>query len=383
MLELLTYVSFFGIFYAYFGYAFVLMTILAFRGARPIIIRDESDDRPPKITVIIAVYNEEKVIRSKLLNTIAALEPLKAMHEVQIIVASDESSDGTDAIVKEFSAQGVELVRSDGRHGKENAQRLGLAQARGDIIVFTDAKVEIDKDAISKFLPYFSDHTIGVVSSFDSVDGGSGGEGAYVRYEMWLRGMESKYHTLVGLSGSCFAMRRKLTEDWRVDLPSDFYALIKCQKVGLRGVLAENVICRYTTVASTGAEFHRKVRTVLRGISTLMAAKEVMNFKKYGTFAWQIVSHKLCRWLVPWFFIFGTIAAFILADSSAICFLLAFGALAVLVLAFVAFFILPNSPSLALRIPLFFITSNLAIVIAWVRYFLGERTVTWQPSRKQ
>ncbi len=147
---------------------------------------------PPTLTLIITAYNEAGRIRNKIDNTLA----LKANSpELEIIIASDCSDDGTDDIVKEYSEQGIKLVRAPERLGKEHAQLCAIKEATGDVLIFSDTATQIPDNAINNLSHYFQDPSIGAISSEDrfiSQSGDIAGEGAYVKYEMWLRGLESK-----------------------------------------------------------------------------------------------------------------------------------------------------------------------------------------------
>ena len=304
---------------------------------------------------------------------------------VQIIVASDASDDDTDEVVKEFATRGVELVRLPERKGKETAQRAAIEVARGDIIIFTDAKIRLRTDALSRYVAYFRDPQIGAVSSNDrleSTPGGGSGEGFYIRYEMWLRSLESQFQTLVGLSGSCFAVRRQVCRNIRTDIPSDFALLIETRRQGLRGVHAPDIVATYGAVASNQAEFERKVRTVLRGITTFFASAEVMNPFKFGSFSWQIVSHKLFRWLVPFFLLVAAAASLVLAVHSTFYALISLGLFGFFTLAAIGHV----SPALqkltVFRAPLFFVIVNAAIAVAWWKFLTGQRSVQWTPSAR-
>src|SRR5262249_35997010 len=143
---------------------------------------------------------------------------------LEVIVASDCSTDRTDDIVREYAGRGIRLVRAPERLGKENAQEYAIRAAQGDIIVFSDVATWIPADALRKLASYFQTPGVGAVSSEDRFidqQGGVAGEGVYVRYEMWLRRMESNLAGLVGLSGSFFAARRSICLDWDIHSPSD------------------------------------------------------------------------------------------------------------------------------------------------------------------
>ncbi|MCB0323372.1 MAG: hypothetical protein KDD69_07350, partial [Bdellovibrionales bacterium] len=193
---------------------------------------------------------------------------------------------------------------------------------------------------------------------------------------------ESEFHSLVGLSGSCFAVRRELCKNLATDIPSDFALLLEAQRQGYRGVHAPDVIASYRAVRTEGEEFNRKVRTVLRGLTTLFARPEVMDPARYGVFAWQVLSHKLLRWLVPWLLLLAGICTFIPAFDSMFYRGLLLLELGFLALAFLGGVSQDCRQRRFFRIPLFFVVVNAAIAVAWVRYWAGKRQVFWDPSQK-
>ncbi len=371
----------FTVFYAYFGYPICLWLLikLGFRRRKAAPIAEL-----PSVTIIITVRNEQGSIRGKLDNTLDLRFKDKFANEggVQIIVASDASDDGTDKIVLAYAADGVELVRLEARGGKEVAQKKAIESARGDIIIFTDSKIELEPHALELFVQYFQDSAVGAVSSVDRIEGQESGEGAYVRYEMWLRSLESEFSTLIGLSGSCFAVRRSIAANIRSDIPSDFALLLEARRQGLAGVHAPDIIGTYQAVATHEAEFKRKVRTVLRGITTLFASAEVMNVSRYGSFSWQVISHKLCRWLVPWACLLGAGLLIALAMESWAYLFLELGMWAFCILAAVGYFHPDYREKLYCKLPLYFVIVNAAILMAWLNFFAGKRTVAWNPSDK-
>lgn len=389
IIKALVILSLLSVFYAYFGYPLVLW-VLTLLGYRRRIHKSEEGSAKDSghVTMIITAKNESGAIRNKLENTLLLARTFKEDNpqakDVQIIVASDHSEDETESIVKEFDGQGVELIVNTGPKGKEHAQRQAVASAYGDIVIFTDAKTNLGRYSISQFLEYFKDPQIGAVSSCDYVEesAGGSGEGLYVRYEMFLRRMESSFSSVVGLSGSCFAVRKEVCRDMRVDVPSDFSLLLASQKLGLRGVHASDVSCSYASVKTEEQEFHRKVRTVLRGITTLFACKEALNYSQHGAFAWELISHKLFRWLVPWFILIVLFGASVMAPESSLCALLLFAMGAFFGTAVLGYLEPPFREFTFVKIPLYFSITNLAIAIAWVKFIRGTRSVAWEPSAR-
>lgn len=197
MLKSLFWIFVFGVLFSYFLYP-LLLSLTPRRTAS--LHRVAEEGQSPRVTLIVTAHNEAKIIREKIENCLHLTYP-----DLELIIASDASSDATDAIVGEFSDKGVVLARAEERKGKEYAQLQAIRKSTGDILVFSDVATSIPEDAIEKMVRYFDDPAVGAVSSEDrfvSRDGSVVGEGAYVRYEMWLRGLESERSGLVGLSGS-------------------------------------------------------------------------------------------------------------------------------------------------------------------------------------
>ena len=376
--EIVFWVSVALIAYAYAGYPLVLGVVSLVRTRRV-----EKADVSPSVTFIIAAYNEEERIAEKLDNTLKLVYPRERL---EILVASDCSSDKTDEIVRSYGDRGIHLIRAPVRKGKDAAQKLAVEAAKGEILVFSDVATILPEDAISNIVKNFHDPTVGCVSSVDRFvdqDGQVSGEGAYVRYEMFLRSLEMRVNSLVGLSGSFFAARREVCKGaWADDLQSDFNTVLNSMRMGLRGVADPDSIGYYKNIADERKEYDRKVRTVLRGISVFMRSLALVNPLRHALFAWQLLSHKLCRWLVP----FGMMTAFV---SNAY---VAFSSrwYATLFMIQVLFYAVALGGIVwkpLLRLPIiklssFFLVVNASIFQAWVRYWSGERLITWEPSKR-
>jgi glycosyltransferase involved in cell wall biosynthesis len=377
-LEIVFWLAVALIVYAYAGYPLALGAV-ALLHSRPVAKADVT----PQATFIITVYNEEKRIAEKLDNTLKLAYP---RDRLEILVASDCSSDRTDEIVRSYEARGVRLVRAPARKGKEAAQKLAVDAAQGEILVFSDVATILPEDALVNIVKNFHDASVGCVSSVDRFidrDGRPSGEGAYVRYEMFLRSLETRVNSLVGLSGSFFAARRAVCRAaWSEDLQSDFNTVLNSMRMGLRGVADPDSIGYYKNIADEGKEYERKVRTVLRGISVFMRSLALVNPMRHSLFAWQLLSHKLCRWLVP----FGMIAALVssgaLALSSRLYALLFLIQLVFYAVALGGVLCKPLLRLSIVRLAAYFVLVNASIVQAWLRYFSGERLVVWEPSKR-
>jgi hypothetical protein len=359
--------------YAYLGYPFLLMALSLFSdrsaGARA------TGGPTPRVSFIIAARNEEARIGEKIENTLRQDYPPRAL---EIIVASDCSTDRTDDIAAGYAPR-VRLVRLAERRGKEAAQQLAVAAASGEILIFSDVATALAADGVSTMVSYFADSTVGCVSSVDRfVDeyGRVSGEGAYVRYEMFLRSLESRVNSLVGLSGSFFGARRQVCRRWDAGRQSDFNTLLNAVDMGWRGVLAVRSVGYYRNIADDRREFQRKVRTVLRGIHVLAGNARMLNPLRHGLFAWQLASHKLCRWLVPQAMIAAAVSNLFLLRESRL-----YGATLLLQCGFYAAALVGlRTAAPVLRMPAYLLLANLGVLMAWVRFARGERISMWNPS---
>ena len=335
-----------------------------------------------KVALVIAARNEAAKIAGKLDNTLALERPDV---ELDLMVASDASDDATDSIVRSYAEKGIRLVRSPERKGKEHAQELAIASTDADVIVFTDAGTILPKDALAHLLDAFRDPSVGAVSSVDrfiTADGTLQGEGAYVRYEMWLRDLESRFHSLVGLSGSFFAARRNVCRRWDSRVQSDFGTALSCVQLGLRAVSDRRVIGYYKNISDSRKEYQRKVRTVTRGMGSLRLRAEVLNFVRYGRFSFEVLSHKIMRWATPWFLLGALGISAALAHQSPFYRLLLLIQLALYLLP-LASRIAPGLRKIGLaRIGIYFVEVNVAIVHAALLTLSGRTILTWEPSKR-
>ncbi len=286
--------------YTYAGYPAILWVAAAVRSPR---VAPTVATALPYITITIPVYNEAAVIAATLE---AVLDIDYPADRRQIVVISDASTDDTNRIVETFASRGVELARMPERRGKTAAENEFRKALRGEIIINTDASVRIHRSALRRLVAALADATVGVASSRDvSVarldDRANPGEGAYVGYEMKVRDLETRMGGIVGASGCLYAIRAELHREYLPDaLSRDFAAALVARLHGYRAVSVSEAICFVPRGASLRQEYRRKVRTMTRGLATLYHHRALLDPTRYGTFAWMLWSHKLCRWLLPW-----------------------------------------------------------------------------------
>lgn len=375
-MTILFWASLFLVVYTYLGYPLVLWCLAK---VRPRDVRKRSIC--PSVSVIITARNEADKIRKKLHNTLALDYP---PDRLEVIVASDASDDATDNIVREYETQGVHLVRAQQRGGKEYTQGLAVAVAKGEILVFTDAATILEPDALSRLVQGFFDPTVGAVSTEDLLVDAAGtptAEGLYVKYEMWVRRLESRFHSLVGLSGSCFAIRKEFCTDWSSTLASDFMGALWSARRGYRSVVNPSVRGKFLAVQSPELERPRKIRTFLRGITVLMSNLDMLNPCRYGRFAFQLASHKLLRFLAPFSLLIVLAASWVHMGEQPfrLFFWIQVG---FYTLGVVGSFVPVFQRNAVVRVPSYFTMVQWTMLVSWGKYVRGHHQVTWEPSKR-
>lgn len=372
-MQWLFWICVFGAVYSYVIYPLVLRLLVPLRKQHVAV-----DAYAPAVTLVIACRNEERRLPHKIENALQAAYPL-----TEILVASDCSDDRSDAITLSYADRGVRLVRSERRMGKEHAQGLAISSARGEIIVFSDAGTDLPTESIGFIVERFRDPAVGAVSSEDlfvTADGKVAGEGAYVKYEMWLRRLESDRAGVVGLSGSFFAVRRSVLTSWDATIPSDFACALKSVQAGLIAVSDPRVRGIYKDIKDSTKEYQRKVRTAVRGMTGLARLGGVLSPFRYGTFAFQIWSHKVMRWMVPWFLLGLLAASFALAPAHGFYRFALYAQLLGYGLVIVAHFFAAVRGLGLTRVAYYFVQANVALAHAALLFVAGRRIVVWEPS---
>jgi glycosyltransferase involved in cell wall biosynthesis len=369
--------------WTYVGYPLLLVALARVR-TRPL----QTGGLEPSVSVVISAYNEEKAIRRKLENTLALDYPPE---KLEVIVASDCSTDGTHDIVRELAARGVRLVVLPERAGKTAAQNLAASVAKGEILIFTDATTELNRDTVRGLVAAFADPRVGCVGAeLEYVsEGGSAvgkGGGLYWRYEKRVKELEARVSTLIGVSGCLYAVRASAYRPIDPDLISDFVIAGDVFQRGFITVYGGGTVSSEKTHEETGKEFEMRVRVIVRTINALVRRARMLNPLRYGFFSFQLWSHKVLRYLVPELLlgVFASGLYLALSDLPAAPLYRAFtiAQLALYLAAAVGWV----RQRLGLRLPLvhvpfYFVVVNLAALWALVLYLRGERKVTWTTVR--
>jgi len=278
--------------YTYVGYPALISALARLRPRR---IRSSSIE--PTVSVVLAVHNEETNIGRKLDNLLGLDYPAD---KLQVVVVSDASTDGTDALVAEYRERHpgrVVLVQLESKSGKAVAINRGMERARGEVVVFCDARQQIDGQALRALVPPFADPSVGAVSGELEI-AGERGPSFYWRYEKLIRAAEGMVDSVVGATGALFAIRRHLFQQLPPGtLLDDVYTPMQIVLQGYR-VLFEPGARVYDQEAQLSGEFARKARTLAGNFQLVELLPQLLNPFKNRLFT-QFVSHKLLRLVCP------------------------------------------------------------------------------------
>jgi cellulose synthase/poly-beta-1,6-N-acetylglucosamine synthase-like glycosyltransferase len=367
--------------YAYAGYPLLVAVISR---ARPRAVRRR--DWTPSVTVIITAYNEERDLAAKLENTLALDYDTSRL---EIIVASDCSTDRTDEIVQSFAARGVRLHRQTERQGKTAAQNAAVLQAKGEIILFSDATTLYQPDVLRVMMPNFADAEVGCVAGrLVYVDPGetSVGQGArsYWSYETFIRKHESRAGSLIGASGCLYAVRRSAYVPMYPEACSDFLIAIKMVEQGLRAIYEPAAVCTEETNRRTDKELRMRVRVIAQTYTDLWRHRAMMNPLKSGFYSVQLLSHKVLRYFVPVLLLLILVSSIALAPRSWFFMLAAFAQAGCYAAAGLSWLLerLGARRLRLLALPQYFVLANLASLIAFYKFLRGERYARWEPIRE-
>lgn len=382
MLYALFWMSLILLVYIYAGYP--LLVRLAARLA-PELVRAH-DGETPRVSVLIAAFNEAADIEATLRNKLAQNYPADRL---ELLVISDDSDDGTDDIVRNVAAGSaipVRLFRQVPRQGKTAGLNTLVPEASGDILLFSDANSQWDPDAIRYLVSNFADPEVGYVTGkmvYVNDAGNLVGDGcsAYMKYENWLREQETRTGSIIGVDGGIDAMRKALYRPLNPDQLPDFVQPLKVVEQGYRVVYEPRALLKEPALSDSTSEFSMRVRVSLRALWALKDMAALMNPLRHGFFALQLISHKLLRYLAFIPLATFTLATLLLMPRGGIYPLAFLGLVALYGLAWIG----SKNESAGRNfgplysVPYYFLLLNVASLKAVLAFLRGEKRVVWKP----
>ncbi len=365
--------------YVYAGYPLFCLAAAA------VLRRDvDAADWTPPVSIIIAARNEVRDLPETLRNKLELDYPRDL---IEIIVVSDASDDGTDAVVKEFAAEHPErirLLRQDERGGKTLALNRAAAAARGELLVFSDANSLYHRQALRSLASTMADPEVGYVTgsmAYRAADGSLTGRGcsAYMRYENMLRRLETRIGSVVGVDGGIDAVRADLYSPMLADQLPDFVLPLKIVESGRRVVYAPSAVIYEDALSEARDEFRMRVRVSLRALHGMRDMASLFNPFRHGLFSLQLFSHKLLRYLAPAFLAIAFAVNVHLAAGDGFWASLLTAQVLFYVLAGVGYLRRGSDLPVWLGLPYYFCLVNSAAGIALMRFLRGDKMVTWTP----
>lgn len=373
--EFLFWISVVLLAYVYVGYPTLLWLRAALHARHSYHRRFE-----PTLSLLVVAYNEAAYIQERLENLLALDYP---RDRLDIVLASDGSTDGTAELAERYRPFGIRVVAFSTRRGKSAVLNDLIPKARGDIVVLADARQRFELDALSALATHFADPKVGAVSGelilTHAADSAVGqGVGLYWKYEKFIRRNESRVDSTTGATGAIYAIRRGLFEPFPEDtLLDDVLIPMRIVRRGYR-VLFEPNARAYDQVASTAdMEFARKVRTLAGNFQLFFRERWLLN-PFLNRLWWQTISHKVGRLLGPGCLVAALAANLLLLSQP--FYRWTFVAQAVLYTAAAAGYLMRNARKrfLFLNVPYLFCLLNWAVVAGFFRFVNGRQRVTWE-----
>lgn len=390
LLKCIFWVSLFIVFYTYVGYGIILFIAVKVKELfyKPI-NNVEISPNLLEVTLLIAAYNEEEVIKEKMANTLQLEYPAD---KLKIVWVTDGSTDSTNSLLGNYS--NVKVLFKAERRGKTAAINRAVQLIDSPIIVFTDANTLLNSSAIIEIVKAFSNPKVGCVAGEKRIlaqtkDKASvGGEGLYWKYESFLKSLDSRLYTTVGAAGELFAIRRELFQEMELDtLLDDFVMSMKIAAMGYKIEYCKDAYAQEDGSFNMCEEQKRKVRIAAGGIQSVWRLSELLNVFKYPILSFQYISHRVLRWTITpvLLFLLFPINILLVCSSNTLLYVITLG----LQLLFYALALIgkmyqeKESMNKILFIPYYFLFMNFNVLKGFI-YLMNKSSGdgTWQKAKR-
>ena len=383
ILKIIFWSSLFLIVYSYCLYPLLLVLFQRINRPAPVVFKDAH--YLPKVSIVIAAYNEEKTIRHRIENCLALDYPFD---QLEIIIASDGSSDQTNSITKEYAHQGVKLFDFKERRGKINILNDSIARASHEIIVLSDANTMFARDALKKLVRHFQYPQIGCVCGllyFVNTKGTKTGdlEGFYWRYETHLKKMEGTRGSLLGANGAIYAIRKNLFQACPTEtIVDDFLIPMKILARGYKVIYDPDATASEEFTQQFIQEKERRIRIGAGDFHALTLLWPMLNPLR-GFSAIAFLSHKVLRWFAPFFLVFLFITSIMLVNHGIVYDLVLWGQI-LFYMAAMAGQALSHTPKPVRLFALcyYFVSMNIALFLGFYKFLRGRQKATWQRTER-
>ena len=384
--EIILWVSVVAIIQSYVFYPLIISLLSQFRKENDRILT--STDGLPFASIIMAVHNEEKVISEKIQSIYNTGYP---RDRFELLVGSDGSSDKTNEILEEFSKghESFHFIAFSKRRGKPAVINELRERARGEILIMTDAQVLFTPDTIFELVKHYRNEQIGLVGANilnTRIDksGISYQEWSFMSREIRLKYLEGKaWGTMIGAYGACYSIRNeyytRVPEGYSVD---DFYITMKVLERKKKCILEMKAIGYENVPNRLSEEFRRKIRIAAGNFQNLKTFYKLL-WPPYTGVAFSFFSHKVLRWLGPFFLMFLFVSNIILAFPHPFYRILLIVQGLLIISPFIDFLLRKIGLHIViLRFITHFYSMNLALLAGFLKFIKGTETNVWQPTRR-
>ena len=387
------------VFYNYAGYAILaaILNLFIRKIPNPPDVphsRDASDPTStpatPGISFIVAAFNEEDLIRNKILNSLDQDYP---EDQIEFIFITDGSSDRTPERVAAYP--GIRLLHEPQRLGKSAAVNRAVGEARQDILIFSDANTTLNRDAVRNIARHYSDPHVGgvagekkVISNAAQADGSGAGEGMYWKYESRLKKIDSDLYSVVGAAGELFSLRKELYEILPDNtILDDFVLSLKAAQKGFRIIYEPQAYAMELPSFSLKDEQKRKIRIAAGGFQSIVMLRSLFLFWRHPRLSFLYISHRVLRWtLSPLCLILALVSNLILCfESDNQLFKISFA----MQLLFYGMALISRVPVIMnhkygkfFKIPYYFAFMNVSVILGFFRYLKGSQSAIWEKARR-
>jgi cellulose synthase/poly-beta-1,6-N-acetylglucosamine synthase-like glycosyltransferase len=370
--------------YTYFGYPLLIWALS--RGFGEFGSPPPGEDRDtdlPSVSLLIAAYNEEAEIRKSIESALALDYPAG---KLEIVIASDGSSDATPAIVRRYAPRGVRLLDYKERRGKAEVLNSAFTELKGDVVLLSDANTKIEPGALRRIVRWFRDPRVGVVCGKLVLRDGRGSrnaDGLYWKYETFLKKCEGRLGGLLGANGGIYAIRRELHYPIPADTIIDDFIIPLQAKLHTGCVIVHDsrAVAYEETPETIGAEFKRRSRIGAGGFQSISMLWPLLH-PRHGWTAFTFLSHKLLRWLCP-FSLIGLLACNLCLVGEPFYRVALLAQFAFYLTAFAAMWLPPGIRLLKpLRLTTMFAGMNVALLFGFARWLLGTQKAAWERTAR-
>jgi cellulose synthase/poly-beta-1,6-N-acetylglucosamine synthase-like glycosyltransferase len=341
-----------------------------------------TEEFEPRVTLLVAAYNEEDVIEVKLRNTAQLDYPAE---KFELLLGLDAPTDSTPEHAARVHHPSFRLFSFPTRRGKLAVIHDLAAQASGEILVFSDANTMLGLDCIRHLTRHFADPRVGAVCGelrLVGPDGETDLESLYWRYEVALKFLENRLDCVVGANGAIYAVRRSLFRQLDSSIIEDFQLLMEIRFAGHRVVYDPEAVGTEDTAPDLASEFRRRARIGAGDYQTLLNSPRFLNpLKGFPAFAYA--SHKAIRWLVPLLLPVLLVSNLLLARNQAYAVLLAGQGVFYLLAALGWFRVRRGNSAGLLGAPLYFLAMNVALLAGLFRYLTGAQRTVWSATSRR